>query len=91
MKALWHPALKVLAVTKGAAGADLFTAERRVYIAGFSVLVVDTVGCGDAFMAAFLVGLLAADIAALDEDILFQIGRRACAPPGRSSPALPEP
>ena len=79
VRALWHPGLKVLAVTRGAAGADLFTADHRVHVAGFPVPVVDTVGCGDAFMAAYLAGLLAADIAALDENILFEVGRRACA------------
>ena len=79
VSALWHPRLKVLAVTRGAAGADLFAAGHRVHVPGFMVPVVDTVGCGDAFMATFLAGLLAADIATLDEDTLFQIGRRACA------------
>jgi fructokinase len=78
-KALWHPFLKLLAVTRGAEGADLFTADRHVRVAGFAVPIVDTVGCGDAFMAALLAGLLAADLTALDEDTLVGIGRSACA------------
>ena len=78
-KALWHPDLKLLAVTRSEAGAVLFTARHRVEIAGFSVPVVNTVGCGDAFMAAMLAGLLEQDLAALDEASLHRIGRFACA------------
>ena len=76
---LWHPRLRLLAVTRGPEGAMLFTADRRVEVPGFSVEVVDTVGCGDAFMAALLAGLLAAGETTLEADILFHIGRSACA------------
>lgn len=78
-KALWHPSLKLLAVTRGEAGVVLFTPRHRAEIAGFTVPVVNTVGCGDAFMAALLVGLLEQDLAALDEASLHRIGRFACA------------
>src|SRR5262249_19006101 len=50
-KALWHPGLELLAVTRGEAGAVLFTPRDRVEIDAFPVEVVNTVGCGDAFMA----------------------------------------
>jgi len=78
-KALWHPDLKLLAVTRNEAGAVLFTPRHRVEIAGFSVPVVNTVGCGDAFTAALLAGLLEQEFAALDERGLHRIGRLACA------------
>jgi len=76
---LWHGRLQVLAVTRGAMGAELFTATHHARIAGFRVTVVDTVGCGDAYMAALLAGLLGRDHAALTEGDLFRIGRAACA------------
>jgi fructokinase len=76
-RALWHPGLRLLAVTSGAGGASLFTADRRIDIAGFAVPVTDTVGCGDAFMAALLVGLLAAGSPVPDARTLEQIGRYA--------------
>lgn len=66
VRRLWHPAMKFLAVTRGPLGADLYTAEWSVPADGFAVDVVDTVGCGDAFMAALLAGLLATDLALLD-------------------------
>jgi fructokinase len=76
-RALWHPRRRLLAITAGAGGARHFTAHRRVDIAGFAVPVTDTVGCGDAFMAALLVGLLAAGSPAPDARTLEQIGRYA--------------
>jgi fructokinase len=78
-EALWHPALKFLAVTRGADGATLFTNTRAVEIPGIPVTVVDTVGCGDAFMAALLAGLLARDAGPLAVRDLDEIGRFACA------------
>ena len=41
-------------VTRGAGGASYYTVERQVDVPGVSVAVVDTIGCGDAFLAAFL-------------------------------------
>ncbi len=70
VRALWHPRLKVMAVTSGAGGADLFTAGSHVTVPGFAVDVVDTVGCGDAFTASLLAGLLASDLSRLDAAML---------------------
>jgi fructokinase len=78
-KAVWHPRLQLLAVTAGPGGASLFTADRRIDVAGFAVPVLDTVGCGDAFMAALLVGLLAAGSPVPDARTLERIGRYASA------------
>ena len=79
VRALWHPDLLALAVTKGPDGAELFAGEHNVSVPGFPVDVVDTVGCGDAFMASFLAGLIEADLQAPDRRGLEAIGLRACA------------
>lgn len=79
VRSLWHPGLIALAVTRGAAGADLFSEHDHVSIPGFQVHAVDTVGCGDAFMAAFLAGLLEAGTGDIGATALRGIGVRACA------------
>ena len=79
VRGLWHSNLKVFAVTHGARGAELFTARCHVTVAGFPVRVADTVGCGDAFMAALLTGLLQTGPATVGEEELHSIGRAACA------------
>lgn len=76
--AVWHPSLQLLAVTRGADGAVLFTRAYKVDIPGYPVRVVDTVGCGDAFMAALLAELLRRGVPSSERD-LREIGRFACA------------
>jgi fructokinase len=78
-EAIWHPSLKLLAVTRGADGAVLFTRDRSVEITGYKVQVVDTVGCGDAFMAALLAELLPRETMPSTDRELAEIGRFACA------------
>jgi fructokinase len=78
-EALWHPSLRLLAVTRGAEGAILFTREHCVEIPGVPVTAVDTVGCGDAFMAALLAGLLERRVDSPTARDLDEIGRFACA------------
>lgn len=46
-----------VAVTRGAEGALVVTADKAVAVPSFDVEVVDTTGCGDAFSAGFLRGL----------------------------------
>jgi fructokinase len=46
-------------VTKGAAGALLWTGGRLYHSPGVAVPVQDTIGSGDAFLAALLTGWLA--------------------------------
>ncbi len=48
---------RAVVLTRGAEGAVLWTADYRVEHPGIAVDVVDTVGAGDAFQAAFLCGL----------------------------------
>ncbi|GAB0114331.1 carbohydrate kinase family protein [Acidisoma sp. C75] len=78
LASLWHPKLRVAAVTAGSRGGTIVTAEHRVPFAGIAVKVVDTTGCGDSFMAAFLAGLIESgmDLAAPS---LARLGRFASA------------
>lgn len=55
---LWHDRLKLLTVTRGAAGAAYFLADAFGEVPGFKVETVDTTGAGDGFVAGLLVGLL---------------------------------
>mgnify|MGYP002786773067 CR=1 FL=1 len=48
------PQLELLIVTKGGAGAEVLSRTERVSHSGFRVQVADTVGSGDAFLAAFI-------------------------------------
>jgi fructokinase len=75
---LWHDGLRVVAITDGPAGAVLMTREVSVSVPGVAVKVVDTTGCGDSFMAAFLTGLLESDVN-LSAENLERIGHFACA------------
>jgi fructokinase len=50
--------LKVVAVTKGAKGASLYCPAGVYYAASRKIAVVDTVGAGDAFTAALVMGML---------------------------------
>lgn len=52
-----HAGVRVVAITRGGAGASLWTREGRVDVAAPAVTVVDTVGAGDTFQAALLAGL----------------------------------
>ena len=76
-RAVWHSGMRLLAVTQGAHGAVMFTRDECVAVPGFSVDPVDTVGCGDAFLAALLCGVLADGTASRNG--LERIGLRACA------------
>ncbi|HEX8656164.1 MAG TPA: carbohydrate kinase [Hymenobacter sp.] len=51
--------LQAVCVTKGAAGALLWTGGQLYHSPGVAVTVQDTIGSGDAFLAALLVGWLA--------------------------------
>ncbi|GGG85665.1 fructokinase [Parapedobacter pyrenivorans] len=46
--------IKEAVVTRGADGASYYTFDEQVDAAGITVPVADTIGCGDAFLAAFL-------------------------------------
>jgi len=79
VRSLWRPGLIALAVTRGAAGADLFTQDQAISVPAFTVAPVDTVGCGDAFMASLLAGLLESRLEAPSAEALHGIALRCCA------------
>jgi sugar/nucleoside kinase (ribokinase family) len=56
-RALLDTGVGCVAVTQGARGALVVTADAVVEVPAYSVEVVDTTGCGDAFSAGFLRGL----------------------------------
>jgi fructokinase len=76
---LWHDGMRAMAVTKGPGGAELVTPSHRATVPGFSVKVVDTVGCGDAFMASLLADLTATGFDLSSVATLERLARRACA------------
>lgn len=53
--------VKVVVLTKGAKGADLFVQNKKYSSEGYSVKVEDTTGAGDAFVGGFLYQLLDRD------------------------------
>ncbi len=63
--------LEVIALTRGSRGAMLQTPHETVDCPGFSVVIADTVGAGDAFTAAMTIGLLA-------RRPLMEVNRQAC-------------
>lgn len=54
VRALWHDALVLVAVTAGREGCIWFTQEASGVVPGYAVEAVDTTGAGDAFMAGLL-------------------------------------
>lgn len=78
VRGLWHRGLKVLAVTKGAGGAELFTAGTRLSCRGYAVDAVDTTAAGDAFMASLMSGFLETGLDCGDDAALAHILRTAC-------------
>jgi fructokinase len=76
---LWRPRRRLTAVTLGACGALLATVERRARASAFAVTVVDTVGCGDAFVASLLADLAASQANLESPTGLERLARRACA------------
>ena len=56
--ALLDHGIEVIARKEGANGSSIFTKERTIRIKPFAVQEVDSVGCGDAFGAAFVYGML---------------------------------
>lgn len=79
VRALWHPDLKVVAVTRGPQGVEMFTEGEHCAVGGFAVTTVDTIGCGDAFMAMLLTELAARDFRLEGKAALETVARHACA------------
>ena len=96
-RALWHPALELMAVTRGRRGCLWLDAAEEGQEPGLKLETVDTTGAGDAFTAALIAGLVAhRDFDALDHAALTCIVRFACAAGALATtkrgaiPALPD-
>jgi len=74
---LWRHNLRLLVVTRGAAGCSYATPDFSGDVCGFSVKAVDTTGAGDGFVAGMLKGLLEAREAHREERKLREICRYA--------------
>lgn len=78
---LWHDDLQLLVITRGPQGCLAVTPQNYWVVEGFNVMVEDTIGAGDGFMAGLLSGLLpniqTGYLADLDEATLLPILRRA--------------
>lgn len=69
---------RLAVITRGADGAVAATAGARLSVPGFAVEVVDTLGAGDAFVAALLAGI-ATEAVPESAGALAELVRRACA------------
>ena len=81
--------LRWIAFTRGAGGSLLYANRDWVEHPGFSVAVCDTVGAGDAFTAATILGWLRSDSADAMNRLANEVAAFVCTQPG-ATPALPE-
>lgn len=78
--------LKLVILTKGARGSEVITAKETIPQAAGKADVVDTVGAGDAFTAAFVVGYLRGDSLAEAQRLASDTAAYVCSCKG----AMPE-
>ena len=81
--------LQAVALTKGAAGSVLRTREERSEHPGFTVDVVDTVGAGDAYTAALILGLLEGRAIPSINAMANRLGAHVCTGEGATPPVHP--
>jgi fructokinase len=67
----------LVAVTRGAGGSLLRTADTEISVPGVASVVADTIGAGDSYMAAFILGLLTRGTDGWAPHVLEQIGQMA--------------
>ncbi len=74
--------LKAVALTRGAGGSSLVWREGRSDLPAMATKVVDTVGAGDAFTAALVMGMLAGEPLEAVHEHAARIAAEVCAQPG---------
>lgn len=67
----------LVAITAGSAGSHLYSSAHSVDIPPIPTSVVDTIGAGDSYMSALILGLLGTTLNVLDRETIEQIGQRA--------------
>lgn len=67
----------LVAVTCGAGGSHLRTADTEISVPGVASVVADTIGAGDSYMATFILGLLTRGTDGWAPHVLEQIGQMA--------------
>jgi fructokinase len=83
--------LRVIALTRGAEGSVLFARDGRVSDhPGYATTVADTVGAGDAFTAALVMGLLRGDDLDAINAIANRLAAYVCSRHGATPPIPPE-
>ena len=80
--------LQLIALTRGADGAVLVGAAETSDLSGQPVEVVDTVGAGDSFTAATILGLLRKDVLGVIHERAAAVAAYVCSQPG-ATPRLP--
>jgi sugar/nucleoside kinase (ribokinase family) len=90
MKKIAEKGVKIILLTKGENGCVLLHNKKFFYGSGFNVPVVDTIGCGDAFMGTFLARFVLSGYR-IDSDILLYANAAAAltATKRGALPALP--
>ena len=81
--------LDLVALTLGERGSVLITSEKKHVDAGYKIEVVDTVGAGDAFSAAILIGYLRGWGLGRLSRVANELGSFICTRPG-ATPNIPE-
>ncbi|MCX2748776.1 carbohydrate kinase [Arthrobacter sp. MI7-26] len=67
----------LVAITAGDAGSSLYTGSRSVTIPPIPTTVIDTIGAGDSYMSALILGLLSTPMYSLDRKAMERIGQAA--------------
>lgn len=66
-------------ITKGSSGSLLATTSTHISVPAVKSVVVDTIGAGDSYMSALILGLLTSGTDGLAPSVLEQLGRTAAA------------
>ncbi len=78
--------LRVIALSRGARGASLYTRDEASHHEGFPTEIVDTVGAGDAFTAALALGLLKREPLHRINEFANRLASYVCSQPGAMPP-----
>ncbi|MEI6055155.1 MAG: carbohydrate kinase [Lentisphaerota bacterium] len=78
--------IKILCITKGPAGADIYHEDKKYSVPGVKITVADTVGAGDSFCAGFLASYLSGNSLEKSGELAVQVAGYVASKDG----AIPE-